>query len=632
MRRTSLLSMLLLMASSLCSTAQESLMVPKGNARAFDKQTRQQNGSPGKNYWQNTSDYFIKTSVDVANKIVSGEARIVYYNNSPDSLKSIVIRLYQDVFKKGANRNSMVPFDPRDVHDGVNIKSPMVNNTKMEDRLIKRQGTLMFVRLNKALAPKSKVELQISWDFKFPQHTLVRMGTIDSTSLFVAQWYPQVAVYDDVYGWDKRSYNGMSEFYNDFSNFEVEITVPANFMVWATGEPQNIKDVLQPAYFEKFTKASQSDEIAHIITGDDLKKGNITQVNSASGNNTWKFKAINVSDFAFGISDHYLWDVTSVEVDKAAKRRTVVGVAYNEKAMHFDKVCEISRETVRSLSEEMPGIPYPFPYVTVYNGDFGMEYPMITNVGADDDFGMTVYANSHEIAHAYFPFLVGTNETKNGWLDEGLVVYLPEKAQTRIAPDLYIPKQNTAAFSAYAGMEDEPALITPTHYLDPKVYFYLNYAKTEQALRMLEIELGEDVFKKCLLAFIERWKYKHPTPLDYFNTFNDVSNHDLNWFWQAWYYQMGGIPDLSITGAETNGNHLNITIENKGDLPLPTVLSFYNKETLVKTITEPGSRWITGLKSITKTYDLSEPITIIRLGSDIIPDANRRDNEFNVKP
>jgi len=625
MKTTSLLSVFIFLIS-ITGYSQDNFIVPKGNEKAYDKQTRARDGNPGKNYWQNRSDYFINTTVDVENKIITGEERIVYYNNSPDSLKTIVVRLYQDLFKKGANRNSMVPVDPRDVHDGVNIKSVLVNNIQLEDKLLKRQGTLMFVRLNKPLAPGNNTELRITWDFSFPQHTLIRMGTIDSTSLFVAQWYPQIAVYDDVYGWDTRSYNGMAEFYNDFANFEVEITVPASFMVWATGEPLNIKDILQPEYYNRYAKASLSDEIVHVITAGDLVKGNITNLTGASKTNTWKYKASNVSDFAFGISDHYLWDVTSVEVDKSTKRRTVVGVAYNEKSVHYDKVCEVSRETVKSLSEEMPGIPYPFPYLTVYNGDFGMEYPMITNVGTEEDYAMTVYANSHEIAHAYFPFLVGTNETKNGWLDEGLVVYMPEKVQTRITPDLYIPKQNTSAFSVYAGMEDEPALITPTHYLDPKVYFYLNYAKTEQALRMLEIELGEDVFKKCLLAFIDRWKYKHPTPLDYFNTFNEVSQQNLNWFWQAWYYQMGGIPDLAITGVEKTGNRLSVTVENSGDLPLPVVLSFYNNDTLIKTITEPAAGWLNTKKRII-SYDLTVPVTLIRLSNDIIPDANRKDNE-----
>ena len=628
--RIIILSVLFVLALSLMSTAQEKLIIPKGNAIAFDKQTRQKDGNPGKNYWQNTSDYYIKTSIDVKNKILSGHEKIVYYNNSPDSLKRIVIRLYQDIFKKGANRNSMVTVDPLDINDGVSLKALVVNNSNIDltkdNAQIKREGTLLFVYLKEKLTPHNKIEIQTAWEFNFPVHTLIRMGTIDSTSLFVGQWYPQIAVYDDINGWDTRSYNGMAEFYNDFANFEVEITVPEKFMVWATGEPQNMNEVLQPQYYDKYKKASVSNEIVNVITDEDLKKANITTTT-----NTWKYKAANVTDFAFGISDHYLWDVTSVEVNKVAKRRTVVGVAYNKNAKYFDKVAEISRETVRLLSEDMPGIPYPFPYITVYNGDFGMEYPMITNVGADEDYGMTVYANSHEITHAYFPFYVATNETKNGWMDEGLTVFMPEKLQTKLAPELNIARYNTNAFSSYSGIEDEPALITPTHYLDAKIYFYLNYAKTEQALRMLEMQLGNDLFKKCLLTFMERWKYKHPTPLDYFNTFNDVSKQNLNWYWQAWYYQNGGIPDLAISNVVKKTNHFNVTIENKGDLPLPAVISFYNKEKLVKTITEPASKWQNHKNEIKVNFDASETITTIKLGTDIIPDANRKDNEYIIK-
>jgi hypothetical protein len=477
--------------------------------------------------------------------------------------------------------------------------------------------------LAKPISPLSKTEVEIAWNFKFPEHTLIRMGTIDSTSMFIAQWYPQIAVYDDVYGWDTRSYNGMSEFYNDFANFDVEITVPHKFMVWATGDLTNINEMLQPEVLKRYKDASISEKVIHVITETDIKEDNIT-----TSNNVWKYKASNVSDFAFGTSDHYLWDVTSVEVDKENKRRTIVSAAYNKNAIHYDKVIGIASETVKYLSEEMPGIPYPFPYITTFHGDFGMEYPMITNVGPDQDFGTTVYAHSHEIAHAYFPFYVGTNETKNGWLDEGLIVFLPEKIQTVLSPGFDVAKTNTAAFSRYAGMEDEPALITATHYLDPKVYFIMNYAKTEQALRMLEIELGKDVFKKCLLAFMDRWKYKHPTPIDFFNTYNDVSQQDLNWYWNAWYYQTSGIPDLAIVDVSKNGEEFTITIENKGDLPLPSELSFYNNDKLVKTITEPAKQWLNNQKQIKVIVDISEPITNIVLSSDIIPDSNRKDNLF----
>jgi hypothetical protein len=325
------------------SDAQQTLIIPKGNALAYEKQTRKNDGTPGPNYWQNTSDYFIKVSVDVEHKTITGHERIVYYNNSPDSLNMIVIRLYQDLFKKGGNRNSIVDVDPRDITEGVNIRSVQLNNSRTMlnggSRQLQREGTLMYVTLDEALAPHSNIELQIAWDFSFPQHTLIRMGSIDSSSLFVGQWYPQIAVYDDVYGWDTRSYNGMAEFYNDFVNFEVEITVPEKFMVWATGEPQNLNEVLQPKYYDKYKKAAVSDEITHVITEEDLKQGNIT-----GPGHTWKFKATNVPDFAFGISDHYLWDVTSVVVDKATKRRTTVGVAFNKNSVHFDKVIEIARE------------------------------------------------------------------------------------------------------------------------------------------------------------------------------------------------------------------------------------------------------------------------------------------------
>ncbi len=420
----------------------------------------------------------------------------------------------------------------------------------------------------------------------------------------------------------------MSEFYNDFVNFDVEITVPDNFMVWATGEPQNLNEVLQPEYYNKYIKASVSDEIINVITEDNLKKGNIT-----TNNNTWKYKASRVTDFAFGISNHYLWDVTSVIVNKKTNRKTIVGVAYNKDSENFDKVADISKKTIKYLSEDIPGIPFPFPYLTVFNGDFGMEYPMITNVGKEADYGMTVYANSHEITHTYFPFYVGTNETKNGWLDESLVVFIPKKVQNNLDPNFDIALKNTQAFSYYAGTEDEPAVITPTYYLDPRIYFYINYWKPEQALRILEIHLGKKLFKECLQTFINRWKYKHPTPFDFFFTFNDVSQQNLNWFWQTWYFQHGGIPDLAITSVTKNDNKIDVTIENKGDLPIPVVVSFYNNKKLIKTITKPASTWQNNNTKIKVSFNTTETITNIKLGNNYIPDSNPSDNiyEFGQK-
>jgi len=248
-------------------------------------------------------------------------------------------------------------------------------------------------------------------------------------------------------------------------------------------------------------------------------------------------------------------------------------------------------------------------------------------VGADPSYEMTVYANSHEIAHTYFPFYVCTNETKNGWMDEGLTVFLPEKVQTQMAT-LDEGKRNTAAFSSYAGLEDEPAVITSTHYLDRRIYFYLNYAKTEVALRMLQTELGDDLFKTCLTGFMERWKYKHPTPCDFFNTFNALSGQNLNWFWNVWYYQQGGIPDLAIDKVTRETGKVQVTVANKGDFPLPVVLSFYSGDKVVKTITLPAHRWLEQHnKSITVSIDSKEDITSVTLGNKYIPDADCSNNK-----
>jgi len=606
--------------------AQVRLIIPKGNLNAYKKQTRSETGNPGRNYWQNSSDYEIKASVDVKNKRLSGDENVVYHNNSTDTLQTIVIRLYQDIFKKGANRNPLFDMDPFDINEGVAIGKLMVDDLELKQADLKRKGTLLYVSMPQKLLPHAQIKLHIEWSFHIPERTLIRMGTMDSTSLFVGQWYPQIAVYDDMNGWDIHSHNGMAEFYNDVNNFDVEVTVPEKFLVWATGEPVNIAEVLQPEYVSRYKKASTSDDIIHVVSEEDIKRGNIT-----THIHTWKFKANGVTDFAFGISDHYLWDVASAVVDKATGRRTVVAAAYKKDAPQFDKVANIAKETVRYLSTERPGIPFPFPYITVYNGDFGMEYPMITNVGAYKEYDATVYDNSHEIAHMYFPFYVCTNETKNGWMDEGFTVFLPEKIQTVLSPGFDEAKHTTASFEKYAGMEDEPALITSSFYLDSRIYFYLNYGKAEQALRMLETELGTGVFQKCLLTFMDSWKYKHPTPIDFFNTFNTVSKQNLNWFWNAWYYQNGGIPDMAIKEVNRNHAHYKITVVNRGDLPLPIVLSLYNDQKLVRTITRSASNWIEHPDGIHIDFDSAQKITKVVLGTDYIPDANRTDNLYLLK-
>ncbi len=611
------------------SCAQEQLFINKETVKAYNSNTRSMDGKPGKNYWQNTSDYKIKVKLTPETGMIEGQENITYYNNSPDTIKQIVIRLYQDIFKKGNTRT--LDIDPIDLTDGVIIKSVKTNNKELtgndDNKTIIRSGTNMYIHLSQALAPKSILTMSIEWSFKVPLKTQIRMGTYDSTSFFIGQWYPQIAVYDDISGWDTHNYTGMCEFYNDFANFDVEISVPENFVVWATGNLSNPDELLNEPYFEKYKKAIYSTETITIALPGDYKTGKLTK---QSKWNTWKYVAKNISDFAFALSDHYVWEACGIEVDKITKRRVFIQTAYNEKHTDYKEVSEIGKKTITFLSEKLSGIPYPFPCLSIFDGSDGMEYPMMTNVGSFDERGETVYAHSHEIAHSYFPFYVGTNETKYGWMDESMTVFLPEEIQKEIEPTKDIPIYTTYVYSYFAGKEFEPAVITPTYYLTKDIYFILNYGKAEQILRLLEMQIGKDVFVKCLNEFINRWKYKHPTPYDFFYTFNTISGQDLNWFWKSWYFEQG-TPDLAIISAKYEAGECVVKIKNTGTLPLPIYLQFTTDDGKTIMYDIPADIWKEGKNEIVITRKIKQKVTDIKLGNTQIPDSNPLDNDFKIK-
>ncbi|HPI29793.1 MAG TPA: M1 family metallopeptidase [Bacteroidales bacterium] len=609
-------------------SAQESLFLSKEIAQAIRSGTRTTDGNPGKKYWQNTADYKIKVKFFPETGYVEGQEEITYYNNSPDTLKTLVIRLYQDLFKKGAARTLDVY--PVDLTDGVLIKQVMNNgrtiSAKAEDNRITRRGTNMYVTLNDPLNTKASTKITIDWSFRMPSKTQIRMGTYDSTSFFIGQWYPQIAVYDDISGWDTRDYTGLAEFYNDFGNFDVEISVPGKYVVWATGNLVNPGDLLNEPYLAKYREALSSSETVTIALPDDYNKGNVTKQGAW---NTWKYKADNVSDFAFALSDHFVWEGCSIEAGTGG-RKVFIQTAYNAKHSDYKEVIAIARKTILFLSEKLPGVPYPFPCMSIFDGADGMEYPMMTNVGSSEDRGDVVYAHSHEITHTYFPFYVGTNETKYGWMDESMAVFLPEALQKEIEPTKDVASYTTHVYSYYGGREFEPAVMTPTYYLTPEIYFILNYGKAEQILRLLEIQLGKDVFSKCLKGFMDSWKYKHPTPYDFFNCFNQISGQDLTWFWKPWYFEQG-FPDLTISSATYEAGKCTVEIKNSGTLPLPVYLLFDTENGEKIRYDLPADTWKDGKNITIVTLEIKQKVTKITLGNSQVPDGNPSDNNFKIK-
>lgn len=620
-----LLSFFITAVSVNISYAQGHLYTPLNIQSAYQKQTRSSNGIPGKNYWQNAADYKIKAEIDFPTRLLSGVEEIKYFNNSPDTLRNIVIRLYQDLYQFGAARNFQISKEA--LSDGVEIKSLKINGTEIntaDGDKVKRGNTLMVVDLSQPLLPASSVKVLIEWSFTIPKGSNIRMGIYDSTTFFVAYWYPQIAVYDDVDGWDKIGYNGEQEFYNDINNFDVEITVPNSFGIWATGVLQNPENVLMSAYFSLYKRTFNSEEVVNIITKDDLQK---TVYSNSSTKNVWKFIAEDVPDFAFGTSDHYLWDAVMLKL-KNKPEPIYVASAYNQNSLDFYNVAAIAKKSIEYFSTDLPGINYPYPSMTVFNGGGGMEFPMIVNNGSSSTEWGTVHLTSHEILHTYFPFYMGINEKKYAWMDEGWAVMLPFKFQS-VEADGYDPyARYVKAYENAAGAELEMPMMIPTILLRSPAYRTASYNRPAVAYQILLETLGEDVFKKALREFMTIWNGKHPLPYDFFYTFNKVAGQDLSWYWQPWFFEKG-YPDLAIKKIENGDGVVRVLIEKAGNIPVPIHLTIFTGEGREISVDRSAAIWKDEAKEIWIEHELIAPPKQITLGSKYIPDVNKTNNSLN---
>jgi len=618
-----LLSIFLLISCGLYAQS-----IPLNMQDAYEQGTRSYDGKPGINYWTNHADYSIKVSLDPESRLVSGKAVITYYNNSPDTLRQIVLRLYPDLFRKGGVRDW--PVDPVDLHEGVKIDhlsiNAVVQNLDSDDNNISRRGTNMVLHLNAPLSPADQLIIGINWNFNLPDVTPFRMGKYDSSSFFVAYWYPQIAVYDDIDGWDQYNYGGLQEFYNDANNFDVQITVPENFVVWATGVLQNPKNLLPEPLFQRYRKALQSDSTIHILDSTEVKQKKFL-INPKK--QSWHFKAKDVPDFAFATSDHYLWDMNSLIVDSTTNRRATVHAAYKKESWDFYEVADISRASIHYFSTGLPAVPFPYPELTVFNGRGGMEFPMMVNDGSAQRRSGTVHVTSHEIAHTYFPFYTGTNERKYAWMDEGWATMLPFVIQKRLEPSYDPIARNINRYVAVAGHEFDIPMVVLSIVYGPNAYrpSYRNaaYDRPGVAYLMLQNAMGEELFLKAMQKFIGRWHYKHPIPNDFFYTFNDVAGEDLSWFWKPWFFEFG-YPDLGIKEISETKSGTEIIIEKIGSHPIPVFLEIEMSDGHKIVIEKSAAIWKTGNTEITVPLNYPGRITNIILGNKHIPDINHENN------
>ncbi len=597
--------------------SQQKLPMSKSFSDAIKRGTRTTKGIPGTQYWQNTASYTINAEVIPQKKELIGTEIIKYQNNSPDTLHQIVFHVFQNLYKKGSRRDD--PVHPDDVHSGVLIK-----RLKIGDELImdySTEGTLILAKPTQPIFPSEWINIELSWVFSIPTKSNIRMGAKDETSFFLGQWYPKIAVYDDINGWDENIHTGGQEFYYDLGDYEYTVTVPDEYLVWGSGLLQNAEKVLSLNIYNKYKLAQKSDDIISIVHQDDYKSEK-----HITSHNKWVFKANNVSDVAFGLSDHFLWDGTSL---KGVSRNNIfIETAYPIESKDFTEVALLAKKSIRYFSNELP-YPFPFPTMTIFNGTngaSGMEYPMIANDPSADNRGRTVDVTAHEIAHNYFPFYVLTNETEHAWMDEAFAAMIPYEYQQKQEPSLNRLTRYARNMSSYASTNTNIASTTKSTMLEGRTSYFNFYMKPAVGLYVLQDILRKELFKKCLATYIETWKGKHPTPLDFFYNVNETSQQNLNWFWKKWFFE-NGYPDLGIAQVEERNNVYEITVKKIGDLPVPLDITITFKDQTTQNIHHSAKVW-QEKDNMILTVKTTKGIEKIQLGNDYIPDTNPRDNIF----
>jgi hypothetical protein len=434
-------------------------------------------------------------------------------------------------------------------------------------------------------------------------------------------------VYDDIDGWDRNPYSGIQEFYNDFGDFDVEITAPGDFIVWATGLLQNMDEVLEDKYIDRFAEASLSDSVIHIVTVADYRNGPVPIQNES---NVWRFEASYVPDFAFASSNCYLWDATSLIVDQDSDRRVVVDAAYRKPSEEFYEVARIGRESIQFLSSEMPGFPFPYPKLTVFNGSGGMEFPMMVNDGTTATRARTIGLTAHEISHTYFPFYMGINEKKYAWMDEGWAVILNFDFQNRMADGNNQLRRELRTYLRIAGRDMDMPMMIPSIYLRGKSYRNAAYSKPAIAYHLLREIMGDEKFKDALHLYMDRWNGKHPIPYDFFYTFNQVNGENLNWFWVPWFFERGYV-DLAIKAVNSVNDRTEVVIEKIGLLPVPIKAKITYTDNSEEIISYSAEVWKDKTVEYRFTIAHDQEISTIEIGDKYIPDLNEENNIYQYE-
>ncbi|TVQ66805.1 MAG: M1 family peptidase [Balneolaceae bacterium] len=617
------------------------LDVPQAFEAAVTTGTRTATGEPGPKYWQNFASYNLHALLDPETDQIRGRASIRYQNNSPDDLEMIVFELAQNLHKKGTPKMDVTEITGGITLYSISVNSNEVNEISMADRWLRgasgyiSEGTQLYLFPEEPLLSGEEMEFEFEWSFTIPENGASgRMGRSRENLYFVAYWYPHLSVYDDVYGWFTDPFLGNAEFYHGFADYNLTVTAPREWLIMGTGEFMNPEEVLSEVYLERYNSAKSSDDPVLIADFDEGHK--VTQP-SGQGLVSWIFSAEKVRDVAFSATLASRWESARTPVgDLTGDGKidyTRIHTFYRESAPLWTSQTAYAQHSITFLSD-YTSVPYPWPHMTSVEGagiiGGGMEFPMITIIGdyntagAERLYGVT----AHELAHMWIPMLVSSNERRYSWIDEGYTSFHTNEANIDyFGADRY---NSNSVFSRYlqiAGTDFEGEMMrwSDFHYPGP-AFGIASYPKPASVLYALRGVIGEELFMKAHLEFIQRWLYKHPYPWDIFNTIEDVTGLDLSWFWRAWYYETWTL-DQAVADVTINGNRTEILIKDLGNVPMPVHLLISFSDGSEKKAVLDVEPWLNGHRRQKLQIDSGSGVTRVEIDPDyLFPDIDRDNN------
>jgi len=590
---------------------------------------RSASGAPGRGYWQQRADYTLEATLDTATNILRGRGRIYYVNRSPETLPFVWLQLDQNLFAPGSVSSVLnqpplqfaggVVFDftGKGFSGGITIDRFAAAGRPLSTSVF---GTMMRVELAQPLAPGLGVTFDVAWHFPIPPYGGGRMGRVGSRFYELGQWYPRMAVYDDVHGWNTLPFLGAGEFYLEYGDYDVSLTVPAGFLVAATGALANPTQIRTQTERARLSKAFTSPgQVVSVVTRQEAIANATRKV---PGTRTWRFTASGVRDFAWAAGSGLRWDASTWE-------GILVQTFYHPEATSWEEANTMLKFSLRQFSNTLG--QYPWPQLTAVEGLVeGMEYPMVIYCPAlpkrEDQF----WNLTHELGHQWFPMQAGSDERRYPWMDEGFNTFADyDVAEAFFKGTAYgdtLRRELLGAYAVNATAGNEQPMITKPD--EVRQLYWNAYQKPALMLSILrDAVVGRDDFNRAFREYFRRWKLKHPQPADFFRTMSDVTGRDLDWFWRDWIYTTARL-DQAVDEVRRDGDSTFITLSNRGQMVLPVQLELRYGDGTTERRDLPVELWSLGDKF---RYRMTGPKQVVGVVIDpkrLYPDSDRANNSW----